>query len=334
MPMPVPPYYLLKPYYSTSLQLAPAAKVRPWNGAQPAPGTWYEGMKYGPNTSQNVFFYGMELKSPIGDPEESYWADAVSANTPIGSSEFEQFHTYRLEWTPRKRLAWYKDSQFLYEITQDSLTNLTRGLQIPDEPTYLLLNTAMSSTWGFPAPCPAGCSCDCFDCKKEACKCAIAEGFCDSLPAHFLIDYVRLYQNEKHSVGCDPPSHPTKKFIQAHLDRYLDPDAPRRRRALEPVPRGGGPCVHGRECGSGGECVRRRCRCGESRTGPRCQAPRGFDDEVGAAGAAPSLDLVGFVIPPQLAVALACVVLAHLMFCRRSLTRIRHERRVMRERVS
>ena len=35
MPMPVPPYYLLKPYYSTSLQLAPAAKVRPWNGAQP-----------------------------------------------------------------------------------------------------------------------------------------------------------------------------------------------------------------------------------------------------------------------------------------------------------
>ncbi len=206
MPMPVPPYYLLKPYYSTSLQLAPAAKVRPWNGAQPAPGTWYEGMKYGPNTSQNVFFYGMELKSPIGDPEESYWADAVSANTPIGSSEFEEFHTYRLEWTPRKRLAWYKDGDFLYEINQDSLTNLTRGLQIPDEPTYLLLNTAMSSTWGFPAPCPAGCACDCFDCKKEACKCAIAEGFCDSLPAHFLIDYVRLYQNEKHSVGCDPPS--------------------------------------------------------------------------------------------------------------------------------
>ena len=35
------------------------------------------------------------------------------------------------------------------------------------------------------------------------------------------------------------------------------------------------------------------------------------------------LDLVGFVVPPHLAVALACVVLAHLMFCRRSLTRIR-----------
>ena len=52
-----------------------------------------------------------------------------------------------------------------------------------------------------------------------------------------------------------------------------------------------------------------RCRCGESRTGPKCQAPRGFDDEIGAAGSEPRLDLAGFVVPPQLAVALACVVL-------------------------
>ena len=65
-----------------------------------------------------------------------------------------------------------------------------------------------------------------------------------------------------------------------------------------------------------------------------CQAPQGFDNEIGAAGSEPRLDLAGFVVPPQLAVALACVVLAHIMFCRRSLTRIRHERRLVRERVS
>ena len=144
-----------------------------------------------------------------------------------------------MEWTPRQRLAWYKDGQFLYEITQDSLTNLTRGLQIPDEPTYLLLNTAMSSTWGFPAPCPAGCACDCFDCKKEACKCAIAEGFCDSLPAHFLIDYVRLYQNEKHSVGCDPP-RPDKKIHPGTSVSHLDPDARGARWAPRTCPPAGG----------------------------------------------------------------------------------------------
>jgi hypothetical protein len=41
---------LKKPYHSTSLQLAPAARVRPFNGAPPLPGQWYEGMEYGPNT--------------------------------------------------------------------------------------------------------------------------------------------------------------------------------------------------------------------------------------------------------------------------------------------
>ena len=69
------------------------------------------------------------------------------------------------------------------------------GAKVPDEPMYLLLNTAMSSTWGFPAPCPAGCDCDCHDCKNEKCSCAIQHGFCESLPASFLIDYVRVYQN-------------------------------------------------------------------------------------------------------------------------------------------
>ena len=61
---------------------------------------------------------------------------------------------------------------------------------------------------------------------------------------------------------------------------------------------------------------------------PRASA--GCSDEVGAAGSAPSLDRAGFVVPPQLAVALACVVLAHIMFARRrSLTRIRHEQQVL-----
>lgn len=332
MGMPIPPYIMKKPFYSTSLQLAPAAKVRPFNGGPTAPGAWYEGMTYGPNTSQNVFFYGMELESAV-DPEATYWADAVSANTPIGASEFEDFHTYRLEWTPKKRLAWYKDGEFLYEIHQDSLTNLTTSLQIPDEPTYLLLNTAMSSTWGFPAPCPKGCACECFDCKRPRCACAINKGFCDSLPASFLIDHVRLYQHSEHSVGCDPQSHPTSKFIDAHLERYLDPDAPSKRRALDPVPRGGGKCASAKECGLDGECLRKKCRCGASRTGPRCQAPRGFDDHAGESGS-PRLEPAGFMMPPQLAVALACVVLAHIVFCRRSLAAIRRERRLVRERAS
>ena len=186
------PWGLKKPYYSTSLQLAPAAPIRPFNGAKPAPGTWYEHLRYGPNTSQNVFFYGMRLDH--GSDEESYWADAVSGNTPIGESEFTDFHTYRLEWKPKGSIDWYKDGKFLYGIDDASIASLTGG-QVPDEPMYLLLNTAMSSTWGFPAPCPPGCACDCQDCAEEKCACGIAPGFCASLPASFLVDYVRVYQD-------------------------------------------------------------------------------------------------------------------------------------------
>jgi hypothetical protein len=62
---------------------------------------------------------------------------------------------------------------------------------------YVIINTAISSTWGFPTPCPYGCACDCFDCRNPDCACAVPHDMCQNLPAHFLIDYVRVYQVEK-----------------------------------------------------------------------------------------------------------------------------------------
>lgn len=71
--------------------------------------------------------------------------------------------------------------------------------KIPSEPAYVIMNTAMSPTWGFPegeTGCPDHCSCKCYDCLDLSgkCSCGFATGFCSSLPAHFLIDYVRIYQ--------------------------------------------------------------------------------------------------------------------------------------------
>jgi len=43
------------------------------------------------------------------------------------------------------------------------------------------------------------------------------------LPAAMLVDWVRVYQLEddpRHFVGCDHPTHPTRKFIEAHRWRY------------------------------------------------------------------------------------------------------------------
>ena len=86
----------------------------------------------------------------------------------------------------------YLDDRFLYGINASALNRT--GAIIPEEPMYLLLNTAVSSTWGFPMPCPEGCACDCFDPRLPECQCAVPPGILDTLPASFALDYVRVYQ--------------------------------------------------------------------------------------------------------------------------------------------
>ncbi len=86
----------------------------------------------------------------------------------------------------------YLDDVYLYGIHANALNKT--GAIIPEEPMYLILNTAVSSTWGFPMPCPEGCACDCFDPRKEECGCALPSGLAETFPAYFLIDYVRVYQ--------------------------------------------------------------------------------------------------------------------------------------------
>lgn len=69
------------------------------------------------------------------------------------------------------------------------------GSQIPLEPMYLLLNTAVSTTWGFP-DCHTGCACDCFDARDPACACAIAPGFDSIFPAEFVVDSVSVSSHQ------------------------------------------------------------------------------------------------------------------------------------------
>jgi hypothetical protein len=53
-----------------------------------------------------------------------------------------------------KYINWYIDGKFIHSIGVGAL-NVT-GASIPEEPMYILLNTAMSSRWGFTDPVPAG----------------------------------------------------------------------------------------------------------------------------------------------------------------------------------
>ena len=133
--------------------------------------------------------------------EKSYLADAISSNTNLGTTHFDDFHNYTIEWKPSSPgqedgyISWYIDGIFRYRITSKTLAK-TGGL-IPEEPMYLILNTAISSTWGFPVPCPDGCSCNCFDARREECECGIPANMRENFPADYLVDYIRVYQDKR-----------------------------------------------------------------------------------------------------------------------------------------
>ena len=199
-----------------------------------------------------------------------------------------------------------------FSIRDSSLWNLTNS-QIPEEPSYLIFNTAVSSTWGFPYDVPDTCK-KCYDCNDPDCACAMPVGFCDSLKdgkASMLIDYVRVYQSKDHSshvggphtLGCDPINFPTKEFIAGHEYRYVRPLPFVDKKPLKSVRRGGGTCGEssdggtgkGDGCGEGGECKSEKdasfwsndgkkmvCVCRKGWTGPKCKSRKYHDDAPGA----------------------------------------------------
>ena len=280
-------YGLKKPYFSASYQVAPGKPHdRPIEGKRPQPGQWYEkGLKYGRNVSMNAFFYGEELKHKA--KRDSYTADAISANRPIGDEHFDDFHVYRLEWQTKPDgmlLTWYLDDELIFELPPEAL-ELT-GAKMPDEPMHVLLNTAVSSTWGFPAPCPPGCDCTCYDCigkvADPACSCGMPEGLCAMLPAFYEIDYVRVYQNpddDTHKVGCSTDTKPTAKFIAGHKERYFDAYNGETKPLHDQIV-GGGKCKRDADCGPESACEAKACACAGDWLGPHCRAYRGFDDVV------------------------------------------------------
>lgn len=291
------------PYADMTLQVAPGVpKNRPQNGAPPlyestlAPNghtmllanTWYENLEMHGNTSINPFFYGTYLaKTKPGEPvtrtkNQAFQADAVGAAHQLTPSHFKKVHTFRLEWQPGPggRIDWYskghrinstlsiegdglgEDWVHAFGVKDKSLKGLM-GSQIPIEPSYLIMNTAVSSTWGFPFDTPESCE-KCYDCDDPKCSCAFAPGFCKMLretDVAMFVDSVRLYQSRdpsahvgaNHTVGCDPLEYPTKEWIKGHSYKYMrnppfsfeDKGHP-----LKNVQIGGGECDSGNDCGA------------------------------------------------------------------------------------
>jgi beta-glucanase (GH16 family) len=283
-----------RPYNSMTLQLAPGiptSKRRPQPGTLPEWGfNWYSNLTYGQNTSVNPFFYGTylsETKSaePVGrSVKEAYQCDALSSMAQLNESHFQGMHVFRLEWQPGEDgyLRWYIDDEFRFGVDGEGLRK--QGTMIPNEPSYIIMNTAISTSWGFPNP-PPGCT-D-YDCKDPVKQCGMNPGWCKTLPAEFKIDYVRLYQNPtdpKQTIGCNPKEYPTKRFIKAHEYRYKGLNE---KQALDDVVTGGGECHSDMDCGANygtGTCQYsiwkffsnagwKGCVCHQDFQGPHCLVP-------------------------------------------------------------
>ena len=239
------------------------------------------------NTSINPFFYGTFLgETKPGEPvtrtkKQAFQADAVGVAHQLTPAHFNRTHTFRLEWQPGPggRIDWFskghrinstfsmegdglgKDWVHAYGLRDESISSLM-GSMIPIEPMYLIMNTAVSSTWGFPFDTPDWCE-KCYDCDDPKCACTFAPGFCNMLKdmdVSMQIDSIRVYQSrdpsahvgENHTLGCDPPDYPTKEWIKGHSYRYMrnPPFSYDDKDPIRKVQKGGGRCTSDADCGA------------------------------------------------------------------------------------
>lgn len=313
-----------QPFMSSSYQVAPGRSAnRPGPGEWPGPDQWYSGLMGGRNTSLNIGFYGTynHFLDDVNAAKDDYWSDAISMNRQLTEEHFNSSHTYRLEWdVPSNEtdgyLHWYLDNQLVYAINGTGLEK-EQGPEISSEPSYIILNTAVSKQWGFPRQCPANCPCKEYNCKSGEWQdlCGFSEGFCNSVtakePPVYKIDWVRVYQDPtdpKQKVGCSTPERPTRKFIVAHADKYKRQDD---EHPLRGVPVGNGNCHSLEDCGGleRGRCTPGHvCECRPGLTGPHCKAAVAYDDV--RYDEPDSIADVGFIPPRILPRALWCGLVA------------------------
>lgn len=254
---------------------------------------WYDNLTVAGNTSLNPFFYGTYLgetkkNEPVSrNKNQAFQADAVGAMKQLVPEHFKTPHTFRLEWQPGRggRLDWFtksyktvdengtvihvegdgkgQDWEHSLHIPDSALEGIM-GSKIPEEPSYIILNTAISSTWAFPYSLPDWCP-KCYDCDNPKCQCSFNPGFCAMMKTGKVamkIDAVRVYQSKDdsahpggpHTVGCDPVEFPTREYIKGFEYRYMrnPPFVYEDKHPLREVKNGGGECEVDADCGGGG----------------------------------------------------------------------------------
>jgi hypothetical protein len=310
-----------RPMVATSLQLAPgipfASAQRPlennirFGGSQgyncvPSDwnNQWYPELKQGNSSTYgtvyksqpNVDFWGEYFKGS-GEKAIDLQTDSLSSLNSLPKEAWEGQHTYRLDWRAgrdgyvefrmdgEKQFRVNSSSVFReHDITTESGNPIGKllGRQMPEEPSYIMLNIDLSTRWGWPDCDTNYCDC-CSDCRDPKCTTCyypwqpeanqrqwLAE-LCKTLPAWYEIDYVRLWQRRGNTrTSCSPKDYPTQGWIESHRERYILPNM---NEPLRPVLAGGYRCNSDSECGEG-SCIDEVCACARDWTGPRCLVKR------------------------------------------------------------
>jgi hypothetical protein len=178
----------------------------------------------------------------------SYQMDALSVNWGVHMGAYLDYVSYQLEWVTGDNgyLRWMVGGHPIFEIPAESVINTPQGgdeanprLTFPEEPSYIILNVALSAAWGTYPPNPGE------PCRGDGDD-ELTNFICDSFPLYMKIDYVRLYQDTSSSSTmqheCDPASHPTRQWILDNEEEYVDVD-----NQLVEV-NGGAPCRDYRDC--------------------------------------------------------------------------------------
>jgi beta-glucanase (GH16 family) len=215
-------------------------------------------------------------------PAFEYQMDAISANWPVQLAAYTSYLKYQVEWVMGSEgyVRWLLEDVVIFEIPAEAIENVPQDDAqsnpkkiMLEEPMYIILNVALSTSWGTTPPNPGSpCRGDGSDAQVNA--------ICDGFPMYMKIDYIRIYQDlsaaSTMAIGCDPATHPTKQFIEDHIDEYETPD----NKVIEV--HGGANCRDDLDCTVGtshimtGTCNSDgRCSCGSAGAwgGPRCTTP-------------------------------------------------------------
>ncbi|EGZ12556.1 hypothetical protein PHYSODRAFT_514893 [Phytophthora sojae] len=189
--------------------------------------SWYQGLRSNKKCSSPLG--AEESKRYLMEPFE-YQMDAISANWPVQLAAYTSYVKYQVEWVMGSEgyIRWMLEDVVIFEIPAESIENMPQDAaksnpkkMMLEEPMYIIFNVALSTSWGAVPPNPGSpCRGDGSDAKINA--------ICDGFPMYMTIDYIRIYQDlsdsSTMSVGCDPSTHPTKQWIEDHIDEYETAD--------------------------------------------------------------------------------------------------------------